>query len=96
MANEKVFRHIDPMTGEIQKEKKTRRKRRLPGTDKPPRVSFSLRVEKSTFDRMNKMLKAYKGSRNEYIERLIEFDLSFRERLQPLNTPIDLDKPTGE
>lgn len=45
---------------------------------------------------MNKMLKAYKGSRNEYIERLIEFDLSFRERLEPLNTPIDLGKKTGE
>lgn len=43
---------------------------------------------------MNKMLKSYKGSRNEYIERLIEFDLQYRERIQPLNTPLDLDKPT--
>lgn len=74
------------------KEKKTRRKRRVPGTDKPPRKSFSLRLEQSTFDRMNNMLKLYKGSRNEYIERLIEFDLQYRERIQPLNTPVKPDK----
>jgi hypothetical protein len=73
------------------KEKKTRRKRRVPGTDKPPRKSFSLRLEQSTFDRMNNMLKSYKGSRNEYIERLIAFDLEYRERIQPLNTPVDPD-----
>lgn len=73
------------------KEKKPRRKRRVPGTDKPPRKSFSLRLEQSTFDRMNTMLKAYKGSRNEYIERLIEFDLQYRERLQPLNTSVKPD-----
>lgn len=71
------------------KEKKTRKKRRLPGTDKPPRKAFSLRLEASTFDRMNKMLKSYKGSRNEYIESLIEFDLRYRERIKPLNTPIE-------
>jgi hypothetical protein len=74
------------------KEKKTRRKRRVPGTDKPPRKSFSLRLEQSTFDRMNNMLKSYKGSRNEYIERLIAFDLEYRERIQPLNTPVDPDE----
>lgn len=73
------------------KEKKTRRKRRVPGTDKPPRKSFSLRLEQSTFDRMNNMLKSYKGSRNEYIERLIAFDLEYRERIQPLNTPVEPD-----
>ena len=71
------------------KEKKTRRKRRGPGTDKPLRKSFSLRLEESTFKRLNRMLKAYKGSRNEYIERLIEFDLQYRERIQPLNTPVE-------
>lgn len=74
------------------KEKKTRRKRRVPGTDKPPRKSFSLRLEQSTFDRMNNMLKAYRGSRNEYIEQLIEFDLQYRERIQPLNTSVKPDK----
>ena len=66
--------------------KKTRRKRRVPGSAKPPRKSFSLRLEESIFDRMNKMLKAYRGSRNEYIERLIEFDLQYRERIEPLHT----------
>ncbi len=76
------------MDGETPKEKKTRRKRRLPGTDKPPRKAFSLRLEESTFDRMNEMLESYKGSRNEYIERLIEFDLQYRETMRPLNTPI--------
>ena len=75
------------MDGE-QKEKKTRRKRRVPGTDKPPRKSFSLRLEQSTFDRMNAMLKSQEGSRNEYIEQLIQFDLQYRERISPLNTPV--------
>lgn len=77
------------VTEDQPKEKKTRKKRRLPGTDKPPRKAFSLRLEESTFDRMNKMLKSYKGSRNEYIESLIEFDLRYRERIKPLNTPIE-------
>ena len=76
------------MAGDLPKEKATRRKRRVPGTDKPPRKAFSLRLEESTFERMNKMLKSYNGSRNEYIERLIEFDLQYRERLKPLNTPV--------
>lgn len=75
------------MVGDLN-EKKTRRKRRVPGTDKPPRKAFSMRLEESTFKRMNNMLKAYNGSRNEYIERLIEFDLEYRERLKPLNTPV--------
>lgn len=72
------------------KEKKTRRKRRGPGTDKPPRKNFTLRLEESTFERMDKVLEAYQGSRNEYIERLIEFDLQYRERLLPLNTALDV------
>lgn len=85
------------MTGDPPKEKATRRKRRVPGTDKPPRKAFSLRLEESTFERMNKMLKSYNGSRNEYIERLIEFDLQYRERLKPLNTPVpDPDKPDDD
>jgi hypothetical protein len=81
------------MAGDLPKEKKTRRKRRVPGTDKPPRKAFSLRLEESTFERMNKMLRSYNGSRNEYIERLIAFDLEYRERIQPLNTPIKQDDP---
>lgn len=85
------------MAGDLPKEKATRRKRRVPGTEKPPRKAFSLRLEESTFNRMNKMLKLYDGSRNEYIERLIEFDLQYRERLKPLNTPLpEVDKPDSE
>jgi hypothetical protein len=68
--------------------KATRRKRRVLGSETPPRKEFSMRLEVSTFDRMNKMLLSYQGSRNEYIERLIEFDLSYRERLIPLNTKV--------
>lgn len=74
---------------EAPKKKRTRRKKRVEGSATPPRRSMVLRLEKSTFDRMNAMLKAYRGSRNDYITRLIEFDLQFRERMQPLNTPID-------
>ena len=71
------------------KEKKTRKKRRVPGTERPPRKSFSLRLEQNTLERMNNMLERYKGSRNEYIERLIEHDLQYRERILPLNTPLE-------
>lgn len=78
------------------KEKKTRRKRRGPGTDKPLRKTFTLRVEQGTFDRMNAMLKSYKGSRNEYIERLIEFDLQYRDRILRLNMPVDIKPPDKE
>lgn len=73
-------------------EKKTRKKRRGPGTDNPIRPGFTLRLEQSTLDRLNKMLMSYEGSRNEYIESLIEFDLQYRERIKPLNTPVDPDK----
>ena len=66
----------------------TRRKRRMLGTDTPPRKEFSMRLEVATFERMNTMLQTYQGSRNEYIERLIEFDLSYRERIAPLNTKL--------
>jgi hypothetical protein len=68
--------------------KATRRKRRVIGTDTPPRKEFSMRLEQSTFERMNRMLLTYQGSRNEYVERLIEFDLSYRERILPLNTKV--------
>ena len=44
-----------------------------------------MRLEVATFERMNRLLLSYQGSRNEYIERLIEFDLSYRERIQGLN-----------
>lgn len=73
---------------EPSKEKKTRRKRRIPGTDKPPRKTLTLRLEASTVERMDIMLKSFLGSRNDYIERLIEFDLKYRDSIQPLNTRV--------
>lgn len=88
MICEHVLGHTKPMAEDSKQEKKTRRKRRVVGTEKPPRKAFSLRLEEATFDRMNLMLRAYSGSRNDYIERLIEFDLQYRERLRPLNTPV--------
>lgn len=75
------------------KPKLTRRKRRVLGTDTPPRKEFSMRLEAATFERMNVMLLTYQGSRNEYIERLIEFDLAYRERIAPLNTKLHPPPP---
>lgn len=39
------------------------------------------------------MLKSFNGSRNEYIERLIEFDLDYRDRIAALDTPLLGEKP---
>jgi hypothetical protein len=81
------------MTDDSPKAKKTGYKRRMPGTSKPPRAAFIQRLEQSTFDRLNAMLESYGGSRNEYVERLIEHDLEYRERIRPLNTALPSDKP---
>lgn len=72
------------------KPKQTRRKRRVPGTDKPPLKRLTLRLEEKTLRRIDTLLKSHTGSRNDYIERLIEFDLDYRDRMQPLNKPLDL------
>lgn len=72
------------------KEKKTRKKRRLPDSATPPRVSFTLRMEQSAFAAMDELLKTYQGSRNDYICRLIELDLRHVERFKPLNTPVNV------
>lgn len=71
--------------------KKGRKKSRVLGSETPPRVAFSLRLEASTFERLNAMLESFNGSRNDYIARLIEHDLSLRERMKPLNTPVRTD-----
>lgn len=71
--------------------KKGRKKSRVLGSETPPRVAFSLRLEASTFERLNVMLESFNGSRNDYIARLIEHDLSLRERMKPLNTPVRPD-----
>ena len=94
----KVFHQKDicPITLPFMTEKYTtgkrgRRKSRLPGTETPPRVSFSMRLEQSTFERLNSMLQSFEMSRNDYIARLIEHDLALRERMKPLNTPVRVD-----
>lgn len=71
--------------------KQTRKKRRVEGSATPPRKGIVVRLEQSTFDRLNQLTSALKCSRNQYIERLIEFDLDYRERIGPLNSkPNDL------
>jgi predicted HicB family RNase H-like nuclease len=67
--------------------KRIRKKTRVPGTNMPPRFSFTLRIEQSTHDRLEAMLKGSEMSRNDYISRLIDHDLSLREKLSVLNTP---------
>lgn len=42
---------------------------------------------------MKELLQSFNGSRNEYIERLIEFDLDYRDRIAALNTRLPGDKP---
>lgn len=69
------------MNANTQDRKHSKRKKRAPGTDAPPRQSFTLRLEASTVERLDDALRGFKGSRNEYIERLIELDLQYRERM---------------
>lgn len=71
-------------------QKATRKKRRGPGTDKPERKEFAVRLEAWTFERLNLMLLNQKVSRNEYIAALIEFDLAYRDRIAGMNTKIDV------
>lgn len=79
------------MPAKTNKEKKTRKKRRVPGTETPPRVSFTLRMELALFESMVNLLQTFDGSRNDYICQLIELDVKHRERFRALNTPaVDL------
>jgi hypothetical protein len=79
------------MADEEDNTKHTRKKRRVEGSDTPPRQEFTLRLEVATFERLNDLVNTLSCSRNEYIERLIEFDLAFRERIQILDSkPGDL------
>ena len=81
------------------KEKKTRRKRRVPGSLTPPRVPVLLRLEVGTYQKIKELLSNYKISCNKYIEGLIEFDLNYRSRIQNLNlhhpSSPRLDTPTN-
>lgn len=71
-------------------EKQTRKKRRVPGTDTPPRVSLVLRMEEVLFDGMNKYLETFDGSRNDYICGLIYIDVKHRERFRVADEPVIL------
>lgn len=75
------------MPTETNPDKKTRKKRRVPGTETPPRVSFTLRMELASFESMTNLLRTFDGSRNDYICELIDLDLKHRERFRALNTP---------
>jgi len=80
------------------KNKQTRKKRRVEGSATPPRQEFTLRLEQSTFERLNQLVATLPCSRNEYIERLIEFDLAYRQRIEVLDAKTDLHpttKPSG-
>lgn len=81
------------------RDKKTRKKRRVEGSATPPRQELTLRLEQSTFDRLNQLVDTLPCSRNEYIERLIEFDLAYRQRIEALETKTDhqhqVTKPPG-
>jgi len=66
--------------------KKTRTKRRVPGSDTPPRVSIALRMEQQDLDQMTAMLKNSKLSRNDFICGLITAELAHIERFRLLKT----------
>jgi hypothetical protein len=77
------------MTDEEKNEKSTRKKRRVEGSATPPRLEFTLRLEQRTLERLNRLIATLPCSRNEYIERLIEFDLAYRQRIEVLDTRTD-------
>jgi hypothetical protein len=80
-----------PMSDEEKHAKQTRKKRRVEGGDNPPRQEFTLRLEVATFERLTHLVATLSCSRNEYIERLIEFDLAYRQRIEILDSkPGDL------
>jgi hypothetical protein len=53
------------------REVKPRKKRRVEGSDTPPRVSFTVRMEKAQYEEFTEFLKTYSGSQNDYICYLI-------------------------
>jgi len=61
-------------------EKKTRKKRRVPGSATPPRISITLRLEVDTLNGMTALLALFDGSRNDYISKLIDDDLQRSKR----------------
>ncbi len=70
------------------KQRKPRKKKRVVDSATPPRVSFTLRLEQDLFNQLEQLLAHYDGSRNEYIARLIQLDVSHHAKFQFLNTPV--------
>jgi hypothetical protein len=68
--------------------KQTRKKRRVPGSATPPRVSFLLRMEQAKYLALMELLKGFDGSRNDYICSLLDIELKHAERFKALNTHI--------
>ena len=71
--------------------RKTRARRRVPGSDTPPRVSLALRMEQHDHKQMVAVLKNSQLSRNDFICGLITAELAHLERFRMLN--IDKDAP---
>ncbi len=71
-----------------EKEIKPRKKRRVPGTETPPRASFVVRIEVTALTAVTELLQHYNGSRNDYVCALINADLEHRKRFIALNTDI--------
>lgn len=67
------------------KKKPPRKKKRVEGSATPPRKPVPLRLEVSTFERMDTMLQGQTISRNKYIEALIEADLDYRDQIAVLS-----------
>lgn len=70
------------MSAEDSGEKKTRKKRRPPGSE---RVAFILRMEPEQFKQLNELLEHAKTSRNDFICDLVAKELEHLERFRALN-----------
>lgn len=70
------------MSAEESGEKKTRKKRRPPGSE---RVAFILRMEPEQFKQLNELLEHAKISRNDFICDLVAKELEHLERFRALN-----------
>ncbi len=70
------------MSAEDSGEKKTRKKRRPPGSE---RVPFILRMEPEQFKQLNELLEHAKTSRNDFICDLVAKELEHLERFRALN-----------
>ena len=73
------------MSAEAPQPKATRKRRRVPGTDTPPRASIVLRIEQRDPEQLTALLTNAKRSRNDFICGLITAELQHIERFRQLN-----------